>query len=133
MGNAPAAAKKVAEALRSAMPNLDSLPLNLNRFAGYDPKWAGGEVIVISSPGEDPKQSCIAALGVQEEHVKNMTEKSDAAFLSKMEYTMGWVDTESKDDDVKEELLKGWKIFKSSLKDTFWWFVSDWPPKLKAS
>eukprot|EP00746_Dinoflagellata_sp_MGD_P008966 gnl/MRDRNA2_/MRDRNA2_118047_c0_seq1.p1 gnl/MRDRNA2_/MRDRNA2_118047_c0~~gnl/MRDRNA2_/MRDRNA2_118047_c0_seq1.p1 ORF type:complete len:321 (+),score=66.66 gnl/MRDRNA2_/MRDRNA2_118047_c0_seq1:90-1052(+) len=58
--NVPEVAKQVAQELAIAFPEMETTEITLHTNFSL-----GGEVIVITNPGEDPKKACFEALGVR--------------------------------------------------------------------
>ena len=57
IAEAPELAQEVAKAMQESAPNLEYFPI-----VGSSECERGGEVIIIASPGEDPKAACLRAL-----------------------------------------------------------------------
>lgn len=84
MDSAPEHARRVADMLRSALGKASQKVLfcDLNGCSDADPVL-GGEVVVISSPSEDPKEACLLALEVLNHN--DGWEDSDNWVLAKVE------------------------------------------------
>ncbi|CAE8597154.1 unnamed protein product [Polarella glacialis] len=58
MDSAPQAGKEVATAMATVAPNLENI------IVLHSESQESGEILVISNPGQDPKQACISALAL---------------------------------------------------------------------
>lgn len=117
MSDAPAASKEIAELLQKAMPNLQDTQMMMSSESSD-----GGEVIVISSPGDDPKVACLKALAMKQ---GNLEAASKAATLLDMNWRdhaeVGFnrdPDEEFLPDEEFEDMEEDRQMFDDVLKGT---------------
>jgi len=88
MGKAPIVARKIATSIASECDDLDTASV-----CGGDSSNMGGEIIVISNPGSDPKKACLQALaiedkvsGMEEENMKSIHAQATLKEASQRKY-----------------------------------------------
>lgn len=129
ISEAPSVARELAQSLHSLMPDLEDVQMMMSSESSD-----GGEIIVISNPGPDPKAACLKALGIAEANMEIVSKAANTKDRDWSEYTkLGlnlepdeWEDLIPEEEYEEEEdmarfqsVVAGTKVMAEKLKDGF--------------